>query len=98
MRIKPYPPSFSSTAAKIIDPAIGASTCALGSHRCEAYMGSFTKNPRIKHIHVNEDVQVLVIWYIISIFKDFEFMLIWRIINNIGRDAVIVYIIKYILA
>lgn len=33
IRIMPYPPSFSRMAAKIIDPAIGASTWALGSHR-----------------------------------------------------------------
>lgn len=35
----PYPPSFSSTAARIIDPAIGASTCAFGSHKCNPYRG-----------------------------------------------------------
>lgn len=29
----PYPPNFRSRAASNIDPAIGASTCALGSHR-----------------------------------------------------------------
>lgn len=33
-RIIPYPPNLSSTAARIIDPAIGASTCALGNQRC----------------------------------------------------------------
>lgn len=33
IRIRPYPPSFRRMAAKIIDPAIGASTCALGSQR-----------------------------------------------------------------
>lgn len=32
-RIIPYPPSFSRIAARIIDPAMGASTWALGSHR-----------------------------------------------------------------
>ena len=32
-------------AASTIDPAIGASTCALGSHRCTVNIGSFTKNP-----------------------------------------------------
>lgn len=32
-RISPYPPSFSSMAAKIIDPATGASTWAFGNHR-----------------------------------------------------------------
>lgn len=29
----PYPPSFSRTAASTIEPAIGASTWALGSQR-----------------------------------------------------------------
>jgi len=33
IRIMPYPPSFRRMAAKIIDPAIGASTWALGSHK-----------------------------------------------------------------
>ena len=33
IRIIPYPPSFSRIAARTIDPAIGASTWALGSHR-----------------------------------------------------------------
>lgn len=33
IRMMPYPPSFSRTAARIIDPAIGASTCAFGSQR-----------------------------------------------------------------
>lgn len=33
MRKIPYPPSFRRVAAKIIDPAMGASTCALGSHK-----------------------------------------------------------------
>lgn len=32
-RISPYPPNFRSIAARIMDPAIGASTCALGSQR-----------------------------------------------------------------
>ena len=29
---KPYPPILSSIAAKITEPAVGASTCASGSH------------------------------------------------------------------
>lgn len=33
MRINPYPPNFRRIAAKIIEPATGASTCALGSQR-----------------------------------------------------------------
>lgn len=45
IRNRPYPPSLSRIAAKIIDPAIGASTCAFGSQRCVVNIGSFTKNP-----------------------------------------------------
>lgn len=33
VRERPYPPSFRRIAARIIDPAIGASTWALGSQR-----------------------------------------------------------------
>lgn len=32
-RIMPYPPGFSRIAARIMDPAMGASTWAFGSHR-----------------------------------------------------------------
>lgn len=31
-------------AARTIDPAIGASTCAFGSQRCRPYSGIFTIN------------------------------------------------------
>lgn len=39
IRIMPYPPSFSRMAARIIEPAIGASTWAFGSHRWTPYRG-----------------------------------------------------------
>lgn len=38
----PYPPSFNKIAAKIIDPATGASTWALGSQRWAENRGIFT--------------------------------------------------------
>lgn len=44
IRMIPYPPSFSSRAARSIDPAIGASTWALGSHRWRPYRGALTMN------------------------------------------------------
>lgn len=44
MRIIPYPPSFNSTAASTIEPAMGASTCAFGNHRWSPYKGIFTIN------------------------------------------------------
>ena len=37
-----YPPSFSKTAARTIEPAMGASTWALGNQRCRPYSGIFT--------------------------------------------------------
>jgi len=55
IRASPYPPSFSKIAASTIDPAIGASTCALGNHKCVVNMGSFTKNPIIV-ISQNKDL------------------------------------------
>lgn len=33
VRRMPYPPSLRRVPAKIMEPAMGASTCALGSHR-----------------------------------------------------------------
>lgn len=46
-RAIPYPPNFSRIAASTMDPAIGASTCALGSHRWVENIGNFTRNPMI---------------------------------------------------
>lgn len=65
IRIIPYPPSFSRMAAKIIDPAIGASTWAFGSHRCTPYNGILIINAimhashRILLVHVVFSVVVL---------------------------------------
>ena len=41
-RSMPYPPSFSKIAARTIEPAMGASTWALGNQRCRPYSGIFT--------------------------------------------------------
>lgn len=46
MRIMPYPPSFNRRAASSMDPAIGASTWALGSHKCKPYRGALTMKAR----------------------------------------------------
>ena len=51
----PYPPNFNNTAARIIEPATGASTWALGSHKCIKNNGSFTIKARFI-INQNEDV------------------------------------------
>lgn len=41
---KPTPPIFRRIPARIIDPTVGASTCALGSHIWRRNSGSFTIN------------------------------------------------------
>lgn len=59
IRIIPYPPSFNRTAASTMDPAIGASTWALGNHRCRPYRGIFTKNAII---NANHKTYVFPLW------------------------------------
>jgi len=44
----PYPPNFNKTPARIIDPATGASTWALGNHRWPIKTGIFTKKANTK--------------------------------------------------
>lgn len=51
IRIMPYPPSFSKTAASTIEPAMGASTWAFGSHKCTPYSGIFTRKARMQPAH-----------------------------------------------
>src|SRR3954468_21806662 len=45
-RRKPYVPIFSMIAARITEPAVGASTCASGSHVWNGNIGTFTANAR----------------------------------------------------
>ena len=52
IRANPYPPSFSRTAARTIDPATGASTWAFGSHRCTKNSGNLTINAIIDRSHI----------------------------------------------
>ena len=42
IRSMPYPPSFSRISARTIEPAMGASTWALGSQRWRPYNGILT--------------------------------------------------------
>src|SRR6202167_2316942 len=43
-RMNPYAPIFSSTPARITEPAVGASTCASGSQVCTGHIGTLTAN------------------------------------------------------
>lgn len=58
IRANPYPPSFRRIAARTIDPAIGASTWALGSHKWTVNIGSLTKNPARTIIQKKELVDI----------------------------------------
>jgi hypothetical protein len=51
IRINPYLPNFNRIPARAIDPATGASTWALGSHKWVPYRGIFTINADINKIH-----------------------------------------------
>src|SRR6266536_2293832 len=50
-RRKPYPPIFRRMAARITEPAVGASTWASGSQVCTGHIGSFTANEAKKASH-----------------------------------------------
>lgn len=100
IRSSPYLPSFRRMPARIIDPATGASTCALGSHRCVVYRGVLTRNA----ITVSNHQIVLVL----GLNGNIQF---GRIIDRCpealkikvkdkrrGKEAVTVYIMRYIPA
>lgn len=87
IRITPYPPSFSKIAANTIDPAIGASTWAFGSHRCTENIGSFTKKPLIIN---RENIRFVFdggIRVIVDRLKEWEELVIKINIISIGREA-----------
>jgi len=76
----PYPPSFNRIPANKILPNVGASTWALGNHKCKKYKGSFTKNGIIK---VKETI-ILLLFIINNISKDVKLFLIINTTNSIG--------------
>ncbi len=47
-RTKPYVPIFRSTAARMTEPAVGASTCASGSHVWNGNIGTLIAKPKKK--------------------------------------------------
>src|SRR5215469_17003975 len=53
-RRKPYVPIFSRTPARITEPAVGASTCASGSHVWNGNIGTLIANPmkNAKNSHI----------------------------------------------
>ena len=47
-RMKPYVPIFSKTPARITEPAVGASTCASGSHVWNGNIGTLMAKAKKK--------------------------------------------------
>lgn len=84
----PYPPNFRRIAARTILPAIGASTCALGSHKCIVNIGSLIKNPEI--ITTDITFGIIIIFEYINMCG--EFGNLYTIMNmvSIGREVTIV--------
>ena len=101
-RMIPYEPSFKSTPAKIIEPATGASTWALGSHKWTVYRGIFTINARIARIHnVEENIGMAENRVSMQGEENENELFEWKIkeiTRRRGKEAQIVYIIKYVPA
>lgn len=57
-------------AARIIDPATGASTCALGSHKWVPYIGIFTIKAVIRISHQILGKSILGWVWLINIFNE----------------------------
>ena len=47
----PNVPIFSKSPASIIEPGVGASTCASGSQVCSGTKGTLAENPKKKKTH-----------------------------------------------
>jgi len=59
IRYIPIPPNFNNTAAKIIEPPRGASTCAFGNHKWKKNIGNFTRKAKILTTdHTKESVEL----------------------------------------
>lgn len=83
-RIIPYPPSFNNTAARIIEPSKGASTCALGNHKWVIYIGILIRKANIIKIDIYTFIKI------ICIIKKDIFILNKIIVNKRGSEAVTV--------
>jgi hypothetical protein len=67
-RNTPYPPNFNKIAANTIEPATGASTWALGSHRWTEKRGYFTMKPA-KRPRAQPEPNRLFMLFVVLSFK-----------------------------
>jgi hypothetical protein len=87
-----------------MDPATGASTCALGSHRCTEYMGNFTKNPAvILKVKIGETLKKKILSELGNLIKSKkkycpQYFINAMFIKSRGKEAQIVYNTRFSLA
>src|SRR3954468_10866314 len=75
-RRKPYPPIFNRIAARITEPAVGASTWASGNQVCTGHIGIFTAKDakNASHSHVcNERGTAVCIRVGMSVVPAFQY-------------------------
>lgn len=96
MRKSPYLPNLRRILARIIDPATGASTWALGSHRCIVYIGILIRKASVIATAMNVETFDSMGWQKNMSEKDWRYFIMIQ--ARSGKDAVIVYNIKYIPA
>lgn len=74
-----------------MDPDTGASTCALGSHKCKPNMGSLIKNPKKT---ANNTIHLTLLGMYFINLKNNQKCLSdlnnHKILNKIGKDPTIV--------
>lgn len=91
-RMMPYPPSFRRSAASSMDPAMGASTWALGSHRWSPYKGAFTMNAvsraRLDRRPVQETVRTGWVSFRIMRCRVPVCVCKWRMATSRGRELI----------
>ena len=65
--MKPYVPIFRRTAARMTEPAVGASVCASGSHVWNGNIGTLIENPRknARNTHHCRLNGMLIAWYLV---------------------------------
>jgi len=59
-RDSPYLPNFNRSPARIIEPAVFASTCALGNQKCRPIMGILTVKGAINNIVIKDLISITV--------------------------------------
>lgn len=98
--MRPNPPSLRRIAARIIDPATGASTWALGSHRWDKNKGSLTRKA-VVDINHHRSIILRGVWggsHLYSIDRCPVLFIHIKRLRSKGREARMVYIIKYMPA